>query len=93
MPIMYLTATIYKQLFKPKVEIHVAKKPVPIYESEGRGSSDISVTFMKAAPKESVPRMGKLLRSSSGTGGASKIEFTSKKKRKKLPLFHPNKYE
>ena len=30
------------QLFKAKVEIHVAKKPVPIYESEERGSSDIS---------------------------------------------------
>ena len=50
MPIMYLTATIYKQLFKAKVEIHVAKKPVPIYESEERGSSDISETFMKVAP-------------------------------------------
>ena len=39
---------IQTTLFKAKVEIHVAKKPVPIYESEERGSSDISETFMKA---------------------------------------------
>ena len=50
MPIMYLTATIYKQLFSDKVEIHVAKKPVPIYESEERGSSDISETVHESGP-------------------------------------------
>ena len=38
-----------------------------------------------------VPRMGELLRSSSGTGGASEIEFNSKKKKKFTP-FHPYKY-